>query len=309
MPGLPKSRKKPGPPAASKVTKRKVTKRDAADPGTAIVQQVGDLGWTGQHGKAVELASAALAKRTLTVQARLDLLDLRAESCIALGDLDAAADGRRTRCSNSRGARASPRSSRRRSTGARWSRSALAAPRMRASRRRTRSSPRAQAKRPDLEALALFRLAEAEMRQRSQRSARRSRQISRSRSTGNSASRCGEGRAWWAAFCSLQRTGEGCGGRPGRCQSAGTGQAQRRPLGRGQRRQHAHVQRAGHYSPPAPVARIAGGLRSVGLRRAPGHHHAQHRRCSTATWASTGARAGCCSTPAPSIAAPARCRP
>ncbi|MEO8344758.1 MAG: GAF domain-containing protein [Betaproteobacteria bacterium] len=60
-----------------------------------IVQQVAELAWTGQHAKAVELASAALKKSGLTIGVEMDLLDFRASSHIALGDLEhAAADAK-----------------------------------------------------------------------------------------------------------------------------------------------------------------------------------------------------------------------
>ena len=53
-------------------------------------EQVSDLAWAGQHAQAVELATAALATTGLSVGCRLDLLDLRAEGFIAQGDLDSA---------------------------------------------------------------------------------------------------------------------------------------------------------------------------------------------------------------------------
>ncbi len=61
----------------------------------SMVQRVGDLAWAGQHAQAIELATTALAATRLSVAGRLDLLDLRAESFIAQGDLDHA--GRRRR--------------------------------------------------------------------------------------------------------------------------------------------------------------------------------------------------------------------
>src|SRR5437867_3180993 len=52
--------------------------------------QVGALAWAGAHAQAIELATAALAVPGLSVGSRLDLLDLRAESFIAQGDLERA---------------------------------------------------------------------------------------------------------------------------------------------------------------------------------------------------------------------------
>src|SRR5947207_351275 len=56
------------------------------------VQQVRDLAWAGQHARAIDLATASLAATDLSVPSRLDLLDLRAESYIALGKLDLAGE-------------------------------------------------------------------------------------------------------------------------------------------------------------------------------------------------------------------------
>src|SRR6185312_8275418 len=55
-----------------------------------LKERVSELAWTGHHAEAIEQASAALAKSGLSVESRLDLLDLRAESLIAQGDLDRA---------------------------------------------------------------------------------------------------------------------------------------------------------------------------------------------------------------------------
>jgi len=61
--------------------------RVAANKAPSIAQQVGDLAWAGQHAGAIEVATAALARTNLAAGTRLDLLDLRAESFIAQGDL------------------------------------------------------------------------------------------------------------------------------------------------------------------------------------------------------------------------------
>ena len=57
----------------------------------ATTEQVSGLARAGKHAKAIELATTALAAAGLTVARKLDLLDLRAESFIALGELDRAA--------------------------------------------------------------------------------------------------------------------------------------------------------------------------------------------------------------------------
>ena len=54
------------------------------------VAQVAVLAAAGQHVRAVEVATTALASARLPVATRLDLLDLRAESHFALGELTAA---------------------------------------------------------------------------------------------------------------------------------------------------------------------------------------------------------------------------
>ncbi len=77
-------------------SKRKKTSRARpkagrrADASAPIKERVRDLGWAGHHAEAIEHASAALAKSDLSVESRLDLLDLRAESFIAQDDLERA---------------------------------------------------------------------------------------------------------------------------------------------------------------------------------------------------------------------------
>jgi len=80
MPRLPKKRKAQGQQAAQ---------IDANAP-VPTIQRIGDLAWAGQHATAIELATTALAASRLSVADRLDLLDLRAESLVAVGDLERA---------------------------------------------------------------------------------------------------------------------------------------------------------------------------------------------------------------------------
>ncbi len=56
----------------------------------SAVTQVADLARTGQHAQAIESASAALAAPRLETAVRVDILDLRAESFVAQGELDRA---------------------------------------------------------------------------------------------------------------------------------------------------------------------------------------------------------------------------
>src|SRR5438477_6843790 len=65
---------------------KRATQPRAARP-ASTAERVSDLAWAGQHAQAIELATAALAATGLSVGSRLDLLDLRAESFIAQGDV------------------------------------------------------------------------------------------------------------------------------------------------------------------------------------------------------------------------------
>jgi tetratricopeptide (TPR) repeat protein len=56
-----------------------------------IQPRVRELAWTGQHAQAIDLATQALAAAKRKPAEQMDLLDLRAESYIALGQLDLAA--------------------------------------------------------------------------------------------------------------------------------------------------------------------------------------------------------------------------
>ncbi len=64
-----------------------------ADARAGPVANIRALAWAGQHAQAVQQASAELAPLAATdvSNARLDLLDARAESLMALGDLGSAA--------------------------------------------------------------------------------------------------------------------------------------------------------------------------------------------------------------------------
>jgi len=54
-------------------------------------QRIADLAWAGQHEQAIAAASAVLKRKSAAVDERMTLLDLRAESYIAVGDLKLAA--------------------------------------------------------------------------------------------------------------------------------------------------------------------------------------------------------------------------
>ena len=55
-----------------------------------IIAKIRELAWTGQHTQAIELASETLGRGDRPVASTMDLLDLRAESYIAVGKLDLA---------------------------------------------------------------------------------------------------------------------------------------------------------------------------------------------------------------------------
>src|SRR5260221_3490007 len=154
MPRTPSKRKKPGRPAA----------RAAAGKAPSVAQRVGDLAWAGQHAQAIETATAALAKSNLSVASRLDLLDLRAESHIAQGDLARAGADADTMLDIA---------TRARSAGFKaQARNRLALVQMRRGELKaalagatTALNAARQSKRTQLIAMSLFRLAEAQMRE------------------------------------------------------------------------------------------------------------------------------------------------
>ena len=60
-------------------------------PPSSLVAAVHEAGWVGQHLAAIELATQALGQPDLAPAEQMDLLDLRAESYVAQGQLDRAA--------------------------------------------------------------------------------------------------------------------------------------------------------------------------------------------------------------------------
>ena len=130
----------------------------------SAVEQIRDLAWSGKHAEAVEAASAALEGAKVPAR-RLELLGLRSESLLALGDLErASADASEMMQLGRKAAKASSKAQAlirqclvQMRTGeiaaaVRSARGAVAA--ARASRQ------------PELQAESLFRLAEAQFRER-----------------------------------------------------------------------------------------------------------------------------------------------
>ena len=179
--------------------------RSVADAPTSVVTEVGELAWTGKHAAAIDRATRALADPGLPVAMQLDLLDLRAESCIARGDIDAANADASLMLDLARRARKpaflAQALNRRALIETRRSEARLAVDTASEAIKAAR-----KAKSPLLEAMGLHRLAEAQFRQRMNGQAAK---------TGAQAVQLfrklkapvGEGRAWWAI--SAARSGQG----------------------------------------------------------------------------------------------------
>src|SRR5271155_3463663 len=153
------------PKAQKKKNSRQRVARPRADKHAAIAQQIGDLLWAGQHAQAIELGTEALAESGLPVATRLDLLDLRAESFVAQGDLERArADAQAMLDLAERGKTAAFLAHAR-------NRLALVQMRQGEAKIAVESATAAltaarQSKQPALEAMSLLRLAEAQFRTR-----------------------------------------------------------------------------------------------------------------------------------------------
>jgi GAF domain-containing protein/CheY-like chemotaxis protein len=131
----------------------------------ALADRVSDLLWAGQHAQAIERATTALAESGLSDATRLDLLDLRAECFIAQGNMDRAsadADAMLELADRSKMAAFKAQA---------HNRLALVQLRKAEFKAAIASATAAlraarQSKRAPLEAMSLFRIAEAEFRNR-----------------------------------------------------------------------------------------------------------------------------------------------
>ena len=172
----------------------------------STVERVSDLQWAGHHARAIELATTALAAANPSPGERLDLFDLRAESFIALGELDHAAEDAAAMvdlAANSRGAATTARA---------LNREALVLTRQRDWKGAIKSAGKAlviarKAKNALLEGASLARLAEAQFRQRvdfkaAEQNATRAVEIFRSMGEASS-----EGRALWVLSVALSNQG------------------------------------------------------------------------------------------------------
>ncbi len=188
--------------------KRSRGRRSAAsrtDAPASARDRVGEAASAGRHEHAIDLATAALRQRGLAAAAKLDLLDLRAESRIALGDVKRAAADADEMLALARAARKpallAQALDRRAFVEIRKGESRLAvvtaADAIAAARK---------AGRRDLEALGRFRLAEAQFRQRSNDASVKSamQAVRLFKALGDPV---GQGRAWWAV--SVARSNQG----------------------------------------------------------------------------------------------------
>ena len=171
-----------------------------------ILGRVAELASAGQHAQAIELATAALAKTGIDPASKIDLLDLRAESFVAMGDLaQAGADAtamfeqaRRAR-NPARLAQALNRSAYVQTRKGDWS---AAIENANAALKAARES-----KQVALEAKALFRLAEPQARNRVDMKAG----MRNAKHAAKLFHRLGrlsdEGRAWWVVAIALNAQG------------------------------------------------------------------------------------------------------
>ncbi len=137
----------------------------------SIIEQVADLAWAGQQQQAIELATVALAAPDVRAAQRLALLDLYAESRMAQGDFaGASADAVTMRTLANRAKSAGLRAlALNRQTRLQWSREADDAAAV-----KTATHALAEARRsgePELHAMSLLLLADAQSRDRSRRGA------------------------------------------------------------------------------------------------------------------------------------------
>ncbi|HCB01976.1 MAG TPA: hypothetical protein DEP19_06300, partial [Anaerolineae bacterium] len=73
-----------------KTIKKKSAKPKGGKEAGNILEQIHQLAWTGQHVKAIDVATQELSMSRLQRDIEMSLLDLRAESYIAQGQLDLA---------------------------------------------------------------------------------------------------------------------------------------------------------------------------------------------------------------------------
>jgi GAF domain-containing protein/CheY-like chemotaxis protein/tetratricopeptide (TPR) repeat protein len=172
---------------------------------TAAIAHVAALAFAGKHGEAIAAATAALDSHELADAARLDLLDLRAESYIALGDIAAAGADAETMAgiatASRKPAAMAQALARRAYVEVRSGRAQAAVPLAEAAltaARRARNRAR--------EAMALLRLGEAQFRIRdSARAARACKEAAALfKALGDTVH---EGRAWWGVAATRSTQG------------------------------------------------------------------------------------------------------
>src|SRR5512134_2192733 len=79
--------------SVSKAVKRGEGKKDSGEPSAVsdqTISRVRELAWMGKHAQAIDLATQALSASKIKPIEQMDLLDLRAESYLALLNFEAA---------------------------------------------------------------------------------------------------------------------------------------------------------------------------------------------------------------------------
>ncbi len=220
----------------------RATARSSAVKAAPISDRVRDLAWAGQHAQAIDLATKALAANGLS--ARKPARPARP----ARRELHRPRRSRSRRQRRRRDARACrPReierpSRRRRETGSRWCRCATGEFKAAVASATAARKAARQSRQGPLEAMSLFRLAEAQFRIRAdlEQAARNAVQAAELfRTLGRLAD---EGRARWVFAMIRSSQGHAVEGVKRGQRRVGAMPAGRRPIRRRQRAQHAHVQ-------------------------------------------------------------------
>ncbi len=203
MPARNEGRKRRSPPGPST---RAARSRRTAPAAVTAADAVARLAQTGRHAAAIETASAALDRRRLGTRERLCLLDLRANSLLALGQFEAATADAESMLELARASRQQAHLAQalvRRSTletRAGRSRDALDTARDALAAARAANDPR-------IEVDTLIRWADASMRMREARPS-----LVAAQEAARSAASLGlaeqEGRAWWCVSASRSQLGQ-----------------------------------------------------------------------------------------------------
>ena len=241
------------------------------------VAEAAALAWSGRHEDAIALATTALAGAHVALADRLDLLDLRAESFIALGDLAAAradADAMldiARRAKKPRAACAGAQPPRVRGDPCRE----LARRGQDRGRRARSGAPQRAAGPRGHEPAPPRRGAVPRARQRARREDLPRRRHACSKRSADRSTRdvpCGRSPRLAAVRARSPRRDRAAHEALARARATGD------LYGVGNAHQHAHVPRGRHRSEVAAAYAVACGVRGSGPRRAAGGHHPQPRQ-------------------------------